>query len=407
MSAFEFTALDSTGHTRKGVLEGDTPRQIRGQLREKGWTPLSVDEVREREARTRAGGFSFSLKRGISATDLALITRQLATLVRAGLPIEETLRAVSQQTERPRLRNMLLAVRSRVLEGHTLAAALGDFPGVFPDLYRATVAAGEQSGFLDVVLERLADYTESRQQMRQKIMLALIYPVLLTGVAILVVTALLAYVVPQVVQVFENIGQQLPLLTRGLIALSDFIRGYGIMIFLALLLGAIVFGLLMRREGPRYRFHQLLLKLPLVARLVRGLNAARFARTFSILTASSVPVLEGLRISAQVLANLPMRAAVTEAANRVREGASLHAALERSRYFPPMTIHLIASGETSGNLELMLERAAISQEREMETLMAAMVGLFEPFLILVMGGIVLLIVIAILLPIFDLNQLVK
>lgn len=408
MSAFEFLALDATGRNRKGVLEGDTPRQVRQQLREKGWTPLSVEEVRQRESRSAGGGgLQFSFRRGVSATELALMTRQLATLVHSGLPIEETLRAVSQQTEKQRLKSMLLAVRSRVMEGHSLAAALSDFPNIFPDLYRATVAAGEQSGYLDVVLERLADYTESRQQMRQKIMLALIYPVLLTGVAILVVTALLAYVVPQVVQVFENIGQELPVLTRGLIALSDFIRAYGLTLLLVLVLSSIGFALLMRRPAARYRFHQFLLALPLVSRLIRGLNAARFSRTFSILTASSVPVLEGLRISAQVLSNLPMRAAVEEAATKVREGASLHAALERSRYFPPMTIHLIASGETSGNLELMLERAAVSQEREMETLMAALVGLFEPFLILAMGGIVLVIVIAILLPIFDLNQLVK
>src|SRR3990172_8128195 len=404
MSAFEFSALDATGRNRKGVLEGDTPRQIRSQLRDKGWTPLAVEEVRQREARSSSSGFQFSFRRGISPTDLALLTRKVSTLVHSGLPIEETLRAVSQQTEKARIKSMLMAVRSRVLEGHSLAAALNDFPLVFPDLYRATVAAGEQSGYLDVVLERLADYTESRQQLRQKIMLALIYPVLLTGVAILVVTALLAYVVPQVVQVFENIGQQLPVLTRGLIAVSDFIRAYGLTLLFAIVLLSVAFVFLVRRAGPRYRFHQILLKLPLISRLIRGLNAARFSRTFSILTAISVPVLEGLRISAQVLSNLPMRKAVEEAAARVREGASLHVALERSHYFPPMTIHLIASGETSGNLELMLERAAQTQDREIETLMAALVGLFEPFLILAMGGIVLVIVIAILLPIFDLNQ---
>ncbi|MEO5573340.1 MAG: type II secretion system inner membrane protein GspF [Gammaproteobacteria bacterium] len=405
MSAFEFLALDPAGQNQKGLLEGDTPRQIRQQLRDKGWIPLSVEEVRQNE--TTPNRFNLSLRRGISATDLALIARQLATLVRAGLPIEETLRAVSQQTEKPRLKSMLLAVRSRVMEGHSLAVALGDFPSVFPNLYRTTVAAGEQSGYLDVVLERLADYTEGRQQLNQKMTLALIYPVLLTLVAILVVTALLAYVVPQVVQVFANIGQQLPILTRGLIALSNFIRDYGLIMLVIIVMVSAGFSFLMRREGPRYRFHQLLLKLPLISRLVRGLNAARFARTFSILTASGVPVLDGLRISAQVVSNLPMRGAVEEAASKVREGASLHAALERSHYFPPMTIHLIASGESSGNLEGMLDRAAISQEREMETLMAALLGLFEPLLILTMGGVVLLIVIAILLPIFDLNQLVK
>lgn len=406
MGAFEYYALDASGHARKGVLEGDTARQVRQQLREKGWSPLSMQEVQQKETRG-SGGASFTLRRGISATDLALIARQLATLVRAGLTVEETLLAVSQQTEKPRIKSMLLGVRSRVMEGYSLAAALSDFPHIFPELYRTTVAAGEQSGFLDVVLERLADYTESRQQLRQKMMLALIYPVLLSLVAILVVTALLAYVVPQVVQVFENIGQQLPFLTRALIAASDFIRDYGLTLLGAIVIVSVGSAFLVRYYTVRYRFHQVLLSLPLISRLVRGLNAARFARTFSILTASSVPVLEGLRISAQVVSNLPMRAAIEDAAAKVREGASLHTALERSRYFPPMTIHLIASGESSGNLEGMLDRAAVSQEREMETLMAALLGLFEPLLILVMGGVVLLIVLAILLPIFDINQLVK
>ncbi|MGA7802259.1 MAG: type II secretion system inner membrane protein GspF [Gammaproteobacteria bacterium] len=404
MGAFEFNALDDGGRERSGVLEGDTARQVRQQLRERGWLPLSVQEVAQKEA--RAGRQPSWLRRGVSATELALITRQLATLVRSGLPVEEALRAVSEQTDRPRLKSMMMAVRSRVVEGHTLADGLGDFPNVFPELFRATVAAGEQSGHLDVVLERLGDYTENRQQMRQKIQLALFYPLLLTGVAILVVTGLLTYVVPQVVQVFTNIHQQLPVLTRGLIAFSDFLRAYGIV--LLILLAGLATGVLrlLKRPGPRKRFHRLLLSVPLVSKLVRGLNTTRFARTFSILTASGVPVLEALRISAQVLANLPMREAVEEATGRVREGTSLYAALSKSGYFPPMTVHLIASGEASGRLEEMLERAADHQDREMETLIAAILGLFEPLLILVMGGVVLVIVLAILLPIFDLNQLV-
>lgn len=405
MAAFEFTALDAAGRERKGVLEGDTPRQVRQQLREQGLAPLSVAEVRAREERRAASKLSFG--RRISATDLALITRQFATLARSGLPIEEALQAVSRQTEKPRLASMLMGVRARVMEGHALATAMRDFPHIFSDLYRATVAAGEQSGYLDVVLERLADYTEARQALRQKIMLALLYPVLVTLVALLVVTALLAYVVPQVVQVFQNIGQQLPILTRMLIALSGFVRDYGLA--MAVILAALgwMMRTMLRRAGPRRRFHQFLLKLPLVARLVRSMNTARFMRTFSILSASGVPVIEAMRISAGVMSNVPMREAVEEAARRVREGASLNKSLERSGYFPPIAIHLVASGEASGNLENMLERAAVSQEREIETLLAAILGLFEPLLIVVMGGMVLLIVLAILLPIFDLNQLVK
>jgi general secretion pathway protein F len=404
MGAFEYTALDTKGRERKGVLEGDTTRQIRQNLREKGLIPLSVEEVQQREARARRHSL---LRPRISATDLALITRQLATLVRSGLPVEEALRAVSQQTDKSRLKSMMVAVRSRVMEGHALATALSDFPNVFPELYRATVSAGEQSGHLNVVLDRLADYTEARQQLNQKMMLALIYPVLLTLVAITVVIALLAYVVPQVVQVFQNVGQSLPPLTIGLIAVSDFIRHYGLVILLGLVALFVLFGYLLRFESARFRFHGFLLVIPLISRLTRGLNTARFARTFSILTDSGVPVLEGLRISAQVMSNLPMRSAVEQAARKVREGANLHTALEASGYFPPMVIHLIASGEASGNLEEMLERAAISQESEMDTLRGALLGIFEPMIILIMGGIVLVIVLAILLPIFELNQLVK
>jgi general secretion pathway protein F len=405
MGAFEYTALDARGREKRGVLEGDAARQIRQQLREKGWVPLSVEEVAQREAKERKR-YAF-LRRGISATELALITRQLATLVRAGLPLEECLRAVSQQADKGRLKSMLLAVRSRVMEGHSLAVGLSDFPHIYPELYRTTVEAGEQSGHLDRVLERLADYTESRQQLRQKIQLAVFYPALLTVVAILVVGGLMTYVVPQVVQVFQNIGQELPPLTRGLIAVSDFLRNNGVvmLILLVLLIGG--FSYLLRNPAIRRRFHRLMLAIPLVSRLERGLNTGRFARTFSILTASGVPVLEALRISAQVMSNLPMREAVTEATARVREGAGIAAALERSGYFPPMTVQLIASGEASGKLEEMLERAAINQEREIETLIAALLGLFEPLLILFMGSVVLIIVLAILLPIFDLNQLIK
>ncbi len=405
MGAFEYTVLDASGREKKGVMEGDAPRQVRQQLREKGLVPLEVQEVAQRETRSRK---QFSLfRRGISATDLALITRQLATLVRAALPLEECLRAVSQQTDRPRLKSMLIAVRSRVMEGHTLAAGLSDFKHVFPELYRTTVEAGEASGHLDRVLERLADYTENRQQMRQKIQLAVFYPAMLTVVAILVVGGLMTYVVPQVVQVFDNIGQNLPPLTRGMIAVSDFLRNYGLLILLSLVAAGIVFSWLLKNEDNRRRFHRMQLSVPLVGRLVRGMNTGRFARTFSILTASGVAVLEALRISAQVVSNLPMRDAVDEAAARVREGASIAGALEKSGYFPPMTVHLIASGESSGKLEDMLERAAINQEREIETMIAALLGLFEPMLILVMGGVVLVIVLAILLPIFDLNQLVQ
>ncbi|WP_455366833.1 type II secretion system inner membrane protein GspF [Kaarinaea lacus] len=403
MGAFEYTALDTRGREKSGVLEGDAARQIRQQLREQGLTPISVEEVKQREARS---GKTF-FKRKISATDLSLITRQWATLVRSGMPVEEALRTVAQQSEKSRLKSMVVAVRSRVMEGHSLASALSDFPHIFSELYRATIEAGEQSGHLEVVLERLADYTETRQQISQKMSQALIYPVLLTLVAIAVVVGLLTYVVPKIVQVFESIGQELPTLTKALIASSEFLQSNGVYLLFGLLVIMVVFSYLMRVENFRRAFHRFLLGLPLVGRMVRGVNAARFARTLSIVAASGVPILEGLKIASQVINNLPMREAVLTAANKVREGSAISTALDASKYFPPMTIHLIASGEASGNIENMLERAADSQEREIEALTSGLLGIFEPVLILAMGGIVLVIVLAILLPIFDMNQLVR
>lgn len=341
------------------------------------------------------------MQRGISSTDLALFTRQLATLVRSGLPLDEATGTVARQTEKPRLKRLILGVRSMIVEGHTLADGLGKFPHVFPDLYRATVAAGEQSGFLDAVLERLADYTESRQQLQQRIQLALFYPIILTVIAILVVTGLLTYVVPEVVKVFDNTGQTLPLLTRIMIGTSDFLRDNMFLLIAGITLAGTGIAYVLKQPQPKRQFHKTLLKLPVIGKLVRGVNTARFARTLSILAASGVPVLDALRISGQVVSNIPMREAIEDAANRVREGAALGKSLERSGYFPPITVNLISSGEVSGKLEEMLERASTNQERELETTIAMLMGMLEPLLILAMGGVVLIIVLAILLPIFD------
>lgn len=403
MGAFEYTALDAKGKEKKGVLEGDSPRQIRQQLREQGLTPLDLEAVQQREAK-RSGGFGF--RKGVSAAELCLVTRQLETLVRSGLPLEESLNACAKQSEKPRMKSMLSAIRAKVLEGHSLAMALGEFPHVFNNLFRATVEAGEQSGHLDVVLARLADYTESRQLLHQKISMALMYPVLVTIVAIAVVVGLVVYVVPQVIQVFDSTGQQLPMLTIALINSSDFLRDYGIYLLLFLVLLGFTVAYLLRQENIRFQFHRSLLGLPLIGRLVRGANTGRFARTFSILAASGVPVLDAMRISAQVVTNLPMREAVREASLRVREGGSIYQSLDKSGYFPPMIVQLIASGEASGKLEEMLERSADTQERELEMTVSSLVGLFEPLLILGMGGMVMLIVLAILMPIIDMNQMV-
>lgn len=406
MGAFEYAALDKGGKERKGVLEGDSPRAIRQQLRDQGLIPLSVDEVAHKETAEKKG-FSLNLRRGISATDLALLTRQLATLSRSGLPLDEATSTVARQSEKPRLKSLMLGVRARVMEGHTLADGFGKFPHVFPELYRATVAAGEQSGHLDAVLERLADYTEARQLLTQRIQLAMFYPAILTVMSILVVGALLGYVVPQIVTVFQDMGGTLPLMTRILIGISDFFRSYSLILLIAVIALTSGVAYLLRRPGPKYSFHQFMLRMPVIGRFVRGVNTARFARTLSILAASGVPVLESLRIAGQVVGNLPMRDAVLQAAHKVREGAPLARSLEQSGYFPPMTVNLIASGEVSGNLEEMLERAATNQEREQETQISFMMGMLEPALIIVMGLIVLFIVLATLLPIFNMNQLIK
>ena len=403
MGAFEYTALDAAGKERKGILEGDTPRHIRQLLREQQLLPVAVAEVAQKEAKRQR---SFSLMRRVSATDLALFTRQLATLVRAGLPLEESLLAVSQQTEKPRVQSIVLGVRARVMEGHTLADGFAEFPRVFPEIYRATVAAGEQAGHLDNVLERLADYTENRDQLRQKVVAAMLYPIVLSVLCFAIVSALLVYVVPQVVSVFESSKAKLPLMTQVLIDVSGFLRSYGIYLLIGVVLAVVLFRRWLRNPEARRRFHRLQLRLPLVGKLSRGFNTARFTRTFSILTASAVPVLEALRIAGEVVTNLPMRDAVGEAAARVREGAPIGRSLAASRLFPPMTIHLISSGESSGELENMLERAAISQERELDGLLAALVGLLGPLLIVLMGLFVMGIVFAMLLPIFELNQLI-
>jgi general secretion pathway protein F len=327
--------------------------------------------------------------------------------VRAGLPLEEALLAVSEQTEKPRVQSIILGVRAKVVEGHTLATGLSDFPSVFPEIYRATVSAGEQSGHLDAVLERLAEYTETREQMRQKVMGAMLYPIVLTVMCFTIVSILLTYVVPKVVEVFEANRAKLPLATRVLVAVSGFLRDYGLWLLIGIAVAGVIFWRALKSRPTRLRYHRILLQLPLFGRIVRGFNTARFTRTLSILTAAAVPVLDSLRISSEVITNLPMRDAVSEAAARVREGAPIGRSLAANRLFPPMTIHLISSGESSGELQAMLERAALNQERELEGLLAALVGLLGPLLIVGMGLFVMGIVFAMLLPIFEMNSLIR
>lgn len=404
MGAFEYVALDQSGKESKGLIEGDTPKHVRQLLRDQSLLPVAITEVAQKEARRQR---SFSFRSGMSATELAIITRQLASLSQSGLPLEEALLAVAQQNDNQRSKSIILGVRSKVVEGHTLADGLREFPQAFPELYRSTVAAGEQSGHLDVVLERLADYTEARQELRQRINNAMVYPIALILMSIGIIAFMLASVVPRIVSIFENTSGELPALTRIMISSSDFLRNQWLLIIIAI--AAIAYGIwyLLKQEGPRRQYHHFLLRMPIAGRLTRGINTARFTRTLSILAGSGVPILDSLKISAAVIENLPMREAVLDASLRVREGASISQSLATSKLFPPMMIHLIASGEAGGKLEEMLTRTANYQEREVDGLIATLLGILQPLLIVIMGAIVMTIVLAVLMPIFEINDLIR
>ena len=404
MPAFEYQALNEKGRQKKGVLEGDSARQIRQQLRDKNWTPLNIEMASEKQA-NQSFSRLFSAT-SISVSDLALITRQLATLIQAGLSVDEALRAVSRQSEKSRIKSMILAIRAKVLEGYSLASALAEYPRSFPDIYRSTVAAGEKSGHLDLVLEQLADYTERRHETQQKIKMAMLYPFILMGVAVLIIIGMLTYVVPKMVSVFENRDEALPFLTQALIDSSDFLKANGLWLILLMVVIGIVYQQAMKRETMRQSAHRFYLRVPLLAKIIKGADTARLTSTLSILFRSGVPLVEALSIAGAVTSNMCIRSAVADAAEKVREGGSLNRSLDASGYFPPMLIQMIASGEASGELDSMLERSAQNQQRELEGLLSTLVGLFEPIILLVMGGVVLVMVLAIMLPIISLNNLV-
>jgi len=406
MTAYRYRALNAQGKLVRGVEEGDSERQVRAVLRGRALRPVEVQEAN----RLQAGRGALRLPRffsRISAGDLALLTRQLATLVDSNLPIDEALQAAAQQSRSGRIKGMLLQVRSRVAEGHSLAHAMAEFPQVFNEMYCAMVRAGEHAGYLGPVLQQLADYTEQRQYTSQKLSNAMIYPVILTGVAIAVVGMLMAFVVPKLVGIFAHSQRELPTLTRLLIATSEFIQQYGVWMLVGTVVGIVVFRRLLRDTGRRRAWHRLLLRVPGIARLIISIDTARFASTLSILMASGVPLLEALRIAGEVLTNLVLRQDSAGVAERVQEGGSLHRALQQSGRFPPMMVHMVASGEASGELETMLARAATNQERELEMALTRAMALFEPLLVVLMGGLVLVIVLAVLLPIFNLTTWVN
>lgn len=401
MEAFRYEALDGGGRTRSGLLQADSPRQARAQLRSQGLYPERVDRVRNRERASQLWS------RGIPAAELSLLTRQLATLLASGLTMEHALGALIEEVSAPRTREVLGGVKSEVTAGLSLAAALGIYGRHFPDYYRALVRGGEESGALPSVLQHLADYLDARQALHQKTSLALLYPALVTFVAICVVTGLLVYVVPQIVQVFQQSRQHLPLLTRSLIAVSDFLRDAGVYFAAAGVGAGVAARIALRREHVRRRWHAFVLRLPWLGPVVRGLNTSRFASTLAILVGGGVPLLAALEHGANAMSNQAMQAGIKAAVERVREGDTLARALAATRIFPPLMLHLVGSGEASGKLEPMLERAAQLETQTLERRLAVLLTLLEPVMILVMGAVVLLIVMAILLPIMEINQLVR
>ncbi len=404
MAAFEYKALNDKGRQKKGVIEGDNARQVRQRLKEQGLIPVEVIETKVKNSAEKS---STSFNRSISTNDLALLTRQLSTLVQASMPLEECLRAVAEQSEKPRITNMLMGVRSRVVEGYTLADSLADYPHVFDDLFRSMVAAGERSGHLDSVLNRLADYAENRQLMRSKLQQAMIYPVVLTVFAFAVVSFLLVSVVPKIVDQFVQMGQELPGSTQFLLDASGFVQNWGIYLLVGVICSYYGLKMALKNANTRMSWDKKLLSIPLIGKITKGINTSRFARTLSICTSSAIPLLEGMKVATDVISNRYMEQHVLEACEKVREGGSLRRALEQTKLFPPMMLHMIASGEQSGELEQMLTRAADNQDRDFESTVNIALGLFTPALVAVMAGVVLFIVMATLMPILEMNNLIS
>ncbi|NWE24711.1 type II secretion system inner membrane protein GspF [Pseudomonas gingeri] len=403
MPTFEYHAQDAHGRRCRGQQQAESARHARQLLRERGLLPTELKAARSQSV--AFGGHGAGTRLG--AAELALLTLQLSTLIQAGLPLEEALLAVAVQSEKRRAGSLLAAVRGRVMEGYELSSALAGFPRAFPELFRATLAAGERSGHLGQVLEQLAHYTEARQQSRQKIQLALVYPLILLLASLGIVGFLLGYVVPDVVRIFIDGGRELPLLTRGLISLSDGLRDYALLLLSAAVGLVLLLRAALSRQPVRPRWHAWLLRAPLAGGVLRAVEAARFASTLAILCKSAVPLVEALEISATVIGNLTIRGRMLEVARSVREGGTLTRGLEQSGDIPPLMLHMIASGERAGELDSMLARAAEQQEKTLAARIALVVSLFEPAMLVVMGGVVLLIVMAILLPILSLNQMVN
>jgi general secretion pathway protein F len=404
MPAYRFEALDAAGKTTSGLIEADTSRAARSQLRAQSLVPLAVTQVES--GGTKVAGFNLSRKI-FNATALAVWTRQLAGLVGSGLPLERALTALADEAEDARQRELVAHLRSEVNAGAPFARALSSAPREFDEVYRGVVAAGEQSGALGLVLERLADDLEARQELKGKLIGATLYPAIVSVIAVIIVVFLVTYVVPQVATVFTSSKRALPLLTVAMIAFSDFLRGYGWLVLLLLVGGGLLLAVVLRNEVFRERFDAAFLGLPLVGRLARGYNAARFAGTLAMLAGAGVPILKALQAAAETLSNRAMRADAMDALVQVREGAPLASALAGKKRFPGILAMFSRLGEQTGQLPEMLDRAARQLSGEVQRRALQMATILEPLLIVAMGAVVMLIVLAVLLPIIQLNSFVK
>lgn len=407
MAVFHYKAIDKLGNESQGTIEADNFKSARSKLKDKNLIPLEVYDVAE----GLGSESKFNLELGIGkntlkVAELALVTRQLATLLASGLSVDEALLAVCDQSDNEKIARIIRGVRSKLMEGHSLSASMAEYKQAFPELYRATINAGEHSGHLHMVLESLADYTEKEYYFKQKIKQASIYPSLMIMVSLCIVAFLLVYIVPKMVDVFQDSGASLPTLTNILLAVSNFLQSYGLLLLFGIILGVFIFKKKLLDHDFKYKVHISMLKIPLISKIIKVSDTARYARTFSILARAGVPVLDAMNTSQHVVTSLPIKEKLEEAKHKVKEGINISRALRETNYFPAMSIHLIASGESSGRLDAMLDKAADYQENDIENLITTFLSLFEPIMIVTLGFVVLLIVLAILLPIFQMNQLV-
>lgn len=400
MAAFQYLALDGDGREIRGVIEADSGRSARGQLRERGLHPLEVAASGSRSS-------GLGSMRGLRNSELVLLTRQWSALLLSGLTVEQSLSALAEQAERESARQVLAGIRSEVLAGYSLRVALDRQGASFPQIYRSSIAAGEKSGELAQVMDQLASYLERVEQLRRKTLQALIYPAIVASVALIVVVGLLTYVVPQVVAVFQHGKQALPLLTRALIGISNGLRSWGWLLLTVAVASVLGLRTALKDEALRRNWDAWCLRLPLIGKHLRALDTTRFASTLAILVRSGVPLIAALEAGRQVTTRIPLREAIATAATKVSEGQSLARALTATRQFPPLLLHMIASGEATGKLDQMLERAAHLQQNELESRTSILTTVLEPVLLLVMGGIVLVIVLAVMQPMIEINTLLR